>query len=207
MSADPPPDSSELPPVEPGPTRAGAEPRRTGAVSEDGGAQSGGPIGAAEVAALFLTYETDLRRFLQGLLRDRQLASDALQNTFAKMIQRGHEVRAEARRAWLFRVAYHEAMLLRRQSATGDRVLRQAVWGRRDSEAASDDLIIRLEDVARVQAALRELPPEQAQIVRMRIYEEKTFAVIAAELQIPLGTALARMRSALEKLRRQLSSE
>jgi len=42
---------------------------------------------------------------------------------------------------------------------------------------------------------------------RGTIYEEKTFAVIAEELGIPLGTALARMRSALEKLRRRLSSE
>jgi RNA polymerase sigma-70 factor (ECF subfamily) len=38
----------------------------------------------------------------------------------------------------------------------------------------------------------------------MRIYEEKTFATIAEELGIPLGTALARMRAALEKLRRSV---
>ena len=40
----------------------------------------------------------------------------------------------------------------------------------------------------------------------MRIYEEKTFAVIAQELDIPLGTALGRMRSALAKLRKILKS-
>jgi DNA-directed RNA polymerase specialized sigma24 family protein len=38
----------------------------------------------------------------------------------------------------------------------------------------------------------------------MRIYEEKTFAVIAKELKIPLGTALARMRSAVMKMRTRL---
>jgi DNA-directed RNA polymerase specialized sigma24 family protein len=38
----------------------------------------------------------------------------------------------------------------------------------------------------------------------MRIYEEKTFAVISKELKIPLGTALARMRSAVMKLRDKL---
>ena len=46
------------------------------------------------------------------------------------------------------------------------------------------------------------LPDKQRQIVHMRIYEEKTFAVIAEELDIPLGTALARMRTALAKLRK-----
>ena len=41
-------------------------------------------------------------------------------------------------------------------------------------------------------------------VVRMRIYEEKTFARIAKELKIPIGTALGRMRAALIKLRARL---
>jgi DNA-directed RNA polymerase specialized sigma24 family protein len=39
----------------------------------------------------------------------------------------------------------------------------------------------------------------------MRIYEEKTFATIAKELRIPLGTALGRMRAATIKLRAKLA--
>jgi RNA polymerase sigma-70 factor (ECF subfamily) len=41
----------------------------------------------------------------------------------------------------------------------------------------------------------------------MRIYENKSFAQIAGELRIPLGTALTRMRAALGKLRLQLADE
>jgi DNA-directed RNA polymerase specialized sigma24 family protein len=41
----------------------------------------------------------------------------------------------------------------------------------------------------------------------MRIYEEKTFATIAKELKIPLGTALGRMRAALIKLRAKLTDK
>ena len=156
------------------------------------------------VAALFLEHEEELRRFLVGVLRDRQLANDALQNTFAKMMERGHEVQAGSRKGWLFRVAFNEAMLLRRRAATGDRAVRAAAWSRRREETGSDEPLIRFEEVELVRAAMQELPPDQLQIVRMRIYEEKTFAVIAEELGIPLGTALARMRAALEKLRRRL---
>jgi RNA polymerase sigma-70 factor (ECF subfamily) len=36
------------------------------------------------------------------------------------------------------------------------------------------------------------------------MYEDKTFAQIAEELGLPLGTVLTRMRLALEKLRRTL---
>ena len=48
---------------------------------------------------------------------------------------------------------------------------------------------------------LDQLSPDQRQIVRLRIYEEKTFAEISRELKIPLGTALGRMRAALQKLK------
>jgi RNA polymerase sigma-70 factor (ECF subfamily) len=37
--------------------------------------------------------------------------------------------------------------------------------------------------------------------LKLRIFEDRTFAEIAEQLQIPLGTALSRMRLALEKLR------
>ena len=164
-------------------------------------------IDPALVAALFLQHEEELRRFLVGVLRDRQLANDALQSTFAKMIEHGHTVREGTRKAWLFRVAFNEAMLLRRREATGDRVIRRAAWNWKQEESSSEKPLIRLEEVEVVRAALTELPVEQQQIVRMRIYEEKTFAVIADELGIPLGTALARMRSALEKLRKRLERD
>lgn len=161
-------------------------------------------IDPAVVAALFLEHEEELRRFLVGVLRDRALANDALQTTFAKMIERGHEVREGSRKAWLFRVAFNEAMLLRRRDATGGRVIRKAAWTRRHEEAGSDEPLIRYEEVELIRAALSELPAEHQRVVRMRIYEEKTFAVIAKELGIPLGTALGRMRTALEKLRERL---
>jgi DNA-directed RNA polymerase specialized sigma24 family protein len=41
-------------------------------------------------------------------------------------------------------------------------------------------------------------------VVRMRIYDEKKFAVIAEELGVPLGTVLSRMRAAMMKLEKSL---
>lgn len=164
----------------------------------------GSRIDPATVESLFREYGEELQAFLQGVLRDPQAVNDAFQNTFAKMSEKGHEVRPESRKAWLFRVAFNEAMLLRRKSSTGERVLRRVAWTKEELESPSDVRLIRHEECARVRAALDELPKDQQQVVRMKIYEEKTFAVIAAELKIPLGTALARMRAGLEKMRRKL---
>ena len=169
--------------------------------AEDRQNEAAGPLDPSVVAALFVEHGEELRRFLLGVLRDGQLAADVLQATFVKLVQRGHETRQETRKAWLFRVAYHEAMAIRRREGVGDKVLRNVAWHSNGSAGPADEPVIRFESVAAVREALEQLPPDQRQVVRMRIYEEKTFAVIAKELKIPLGTALGRMRSALIKLR------
>ena len=169
--------------------------------AEDRQNDNSGSLDPSVVAALFVEHGEELRRFLLGVLRDGALAADVLQATFVKLVQRGHETRQETRKAWLFRVAYHEAMAIRRREGVGDKVLRNVAWHANGSASPADEPLIRFESVAAVREALEQLPPEQRRVVRMRIYEEKTFATIAKELKIPLGTALGRMRSALIKLR------
>jgi RNA polymerase sigma-70 factor (ECF subfamily) len=156
------------------------------------------------VAALYVAHGEELRRFLLGILRDSQLTADVLQATFVKMVERGHETKESSRKAWLFRVAYHEAMAYRRREGVGGKVLRRVASESDNAAAGADEPLLRLESVQSVREALQDLPPEQRQVVRMRIYEEKTFATIAKELKIPLGTALGRMRAALIKLRTKL---
>lgn len=167
---------------------------------------SSGPLDPSVVAALYAEHGEELRRFLQGVLRDSTLAADVLQATFAKLVERGHETRQETRKAWLFRVAYHEAMFQRRRGAVGDKVVRKVAWQVHHEAGSAEDEAILQESVEGVKVALEGLRPEERQMVRMRIYEEKTFTVIAQELRIPLGTALGRMRTALIKLRKILEA-
>jgi RNA polymerase sigma-70 factor (ECF subfamily) len=162
------------------------------------------PLDPSVVAALYVQHGEELRRFLLGILRDAQLTADVLQATFAKMVERGHETQEATRKAWLFRVAYHEAMAYRRREGVGDKILRRVAWHTSGVAGGADEPLLRLESVQSVRDALEELPAEQRQVVRMRIYEEKTFAIIAKELKIPIGTALGRMRSALQKLKAKL---
>ena len=157
-----------------------------------------------EVAALYLKYADPLRRFLRGVLRDPLLASDVMQTAFARLVEAGHTVREESRKAWLFQVAYREAMALCRRKTVGQRVLRQVAWTKQPESGAGEDSLVRRETIERVREAIRQLPHSQQRVLRLRVYEEKTFAEIAAELEIPLGTALSRMRTALEKLRQAL---
>jgi len=161
-------------------------------------------IDPAIVEALLSEHGAELERFLIGVLRDHQLAGDAMQNALVKMVERGHTAQEETRKAWLFRVAYNEALLLRRRQATGDNVLRRLATTAKTQTGPADEPVLKAEIVSRVREAMEALPSEQRRIVRMRIYEQKTFKVIAEELQIPLGTALSRMRAAMGQLRSRL---
>lgn len=158
----------------------------------------------AVVAALFLEHGDELRRFLVGILRDHNTAADALQATFSKAIERGHMAREETHKGWLFRVAYNEAIVIKRRQGVQTRAVNAlGAAGERESEQPEASLLNQ-EDAVRVRAALETLPRDQREVVRMRIYEEKKFAEIAAELHVPLGTVLTRMQAALKKLRKAL---
>lgn len=156
---------------------------------------------AVEVAALYAAHADQLQRFLWGVLRDHALVQDVLQATFVKLVERGGQSEEDTRKAWLFRVAYNEAMSLKRREAVGDRAARKL--SERSQPMPADELV-RFETVEVVRQAIEELPPAQQQIVRLRMYEERTFAEIAEQLEIPLGTALSRMRAAVAKLRTRL---
>lgn len=159
------------------------------------------------VAALYQEHGGELHRFLLGVLRDHDLAADALQNTFSKMIEVGHTARQETLKGWLFRVAYHEALALRRRQGVDGKAMLKLAWSAPVAGETPDEAACRSEAADRVRIALEQLPPEQRQVVRLRIYEQQKFAAIAAELGLPLGTVLTRMKLALGKLRQRLAGE
>jgi RNA polymerase sigma-70 factor (ECF subfamily) len=169
---------------------------------------AGGPMrvgGACPATLLFDDLAPELRRFVVGVVRDPDLADDVLQATFLKALERGHEARPETARGWLFRVAFHEALAARRRDSTRARGLKRlAGLGWTANAQPPDGRMIKDETVALVREAMARLPEEQRTVVLARICDDKTFAEIAAEAGLPLGTVLTRMRRALEKMRKTL---
>jgi RNA polymerase sigma-70 factor, ECF subfamily len=158
------------------------------------------------VADLYRQHADEIRAFLAGVLRDRELADEVLQTVFRKALEKGHTA-TENIRSWLFKVAWNDAMLVRRVQTRQAGGLQKAAQSRGVSEGIpeeSESAAVRQETVDEVRRAIRQLPDEQQLVVRMRIYDEKKFAVIAEELGVPLGTVLSRMRAAMMKLEKSL---
>jgi RNA polymerase sigma-70 factor (ECF subfamily) len=161
-----------------------------------------------QVDALYRRYADGVHRFLLGVLRNADLCDEALQATFLQVLEKGHTADDETMKGWIYKVAFNQAMALRRRQQAGGRVLGQLALDPVALREAirSDEQVIANETLDQARDAVRELPIEQQEVLRMRFTDSKTFAQIAEQLGVPLGTALTRMRLALSKLRRKLDS-
>lgn len=150
-----------------------------------------------------------LRRVAWAMLRDWSLAEDAVQEAFVLFAVKADEIPVEHRRGWLVRTVQLTAFNLRRTRERQGKLLREQSEQYRQTVFAATDApmaaTISAEDCEQLRQAMLELPDSQRQVLRRRLYDDKTFQEIADELGITLGTALSRMRLAIEKLRKNLT--
>ncbi|MDB4637765.1 MAG: sigma-70 family RNA polymerase sigma factor [Planctomycetaceae bacterium] len=157
-----------------------------------------------ELESLYAEYSSELRAFLRGVLRDSDLAAEALQMTFVKVVERGESANRETFKGWLFKVALNEARGIRRRSRREAEFFRRPIWQSVDEELTPEEMLIRQESVEQLREFIQMLPSEQREVLNLRLRDEITFAEIAQQLETPLGTVLTRMRAALKKLTSQL---
>lgn len=174
---------------------------------------SSGESTSAEAEAVntaYLECAEDLRAFLNGVLRNPDLASEALQATWLQAVQAAGQSRSGSRRGWLFRIAWNESLRIRRRKRIDSRAMQKLAHGSPEADfhtAEPARALNQAETITAVRAALSQLPAEQREVVRLRMYENRTFAEIAEQTGHPLGTVLTRMRLALKKLAAALPDE
>ncbi|MDD5627505.1 MAG: sigma-70 family RNA polymerase sigma factor [Elusimicrobia bacterium] len=141
-----------------------------------------------------------LYSFLVYRLGNRTDADDAYAEVMMKIWQNAGTYQESGRlKAWLFTIAHRTAL---------DRLRKEApvslVEDVESKEAGPERQAESRQVAERFQKALAGLPEEQRAVFLLREYSGLSFAEIAATLGCPLGTALARMRYAVLKLRRGL---
>ncbi len=148
-----------------------------------------------EIDALFRRYSPELSRYLVTMVRDRDLAEDLLQETFADALRAGARL-SEVRepRAWLYVLARNRAL----RSFRSARRFRSALsrLGRRDQMSSEND-----EEIVAVHDLLeRELTPELRALVLLRYLH----GFEAVELAGMLGLSAEAVRQRLARARARL---
>jgi len=156
-------------------------------------ALAGGDLEALE--CLYDAYATRIFHVLLARGLGREAAEDALQDVFLSLLDRGRAVRRiDNVPAYLITVARNMASRhLRRQRRWATLELMEPLSVAPTAAEATQKVAVR--------QALRQLPPEQTEVVALKVWGEMTFAEIGEALEISPHTAASRYRYALEKLR------
>jgi len=148
------------------------------------------------VGALMDRHGEALMRYLVGILRDREPAEDAFQDTWVRVMEKSHRLwPGEPFAPWLFRVARNRAYdLLRRRRRQGHEVPVEPA-GPAGQEAALEADLRR----ARVARAMAAVGPLQREVLTLRFHLERSYDEAAAILGVPLGTLKSRLKRAVEQ--------
>jgi RNA polymerase sigma-70 factor (ECF subfamily) len=173
-------------------------------------------VGAGDADALAVLYDRYSRPVYSLALRivsDPAEAEDVVQDVFAQVWRQAgrYDVRRGPVVAWLMTITRTRAIdRLRSRRARPDGTpadYDRQVERMADTREAQEELAIAAEHVARLRAALPELPVVQRLAIEMAFFEGLSHNEIAERLEQPLGTIKTRIRLGLLKLRDAMGAQ
>jgi len=154
---------------------------------------------------LFTHYFPRVKSFLMRSGTADSLAEELAQETMFRVWRRAGSFNPAvgAPSTWIFVIARN----LRVDRLRGERdaaYLEPSVGESADPEPTGEGVVLAAERRERLRSAIRSLSSEQASIVQLSFFEDRSHSEIAETLGIPLGTVKSRVRLALARLRAQL---
>ena len=148
------------------------------------------------VGRLYDTYGASLFRYAVLLLADPAAAEDAVHQVFATILRRPPRFDDEAhylRRA-VRNECYSQLRRVKRRREFAEAVIEPVVEG-----AAPEERIA-------LERAIRDLSPEQREVIYWHVFEGLTFQEIADTSEESINTVAARYRYALARMRQTLGT-
>ncbi len=155
--------------------------------------------------ALYAKYVDTLLTVGRNLLGNADEAEEVVQDVFTSFVESlgAFQLRGNLKGFLAICVANRARDRLRRRSRTATTEYEAP----RDSVSEPLELMIRNEQISRLQQALAELPAEQREVIVLKMHAGLSFRVMASELGIALGTVQNRYRYGIDRLRSSLNGE
>jgi RNA polymerase sigma factor (sigma-70 family) len=159
-------------------------------------------------ARLFDFFAPRIYAYLLRLRLDPGVADELTQDVMTVLWQKAElfDRSKSSVGTWLFRIARNRRIdLLRRDRE--DMMPDPRAHDMPDPAPAPDDSLDMSQREERIRSALRLLPREQLDLVRLAFFEGLSNGEIATQTGLPLGTVKSRLRLAFTRLRRALEQE
>jgi RNA polymerase sigma-70 factor (ECF subfamily) len=155
-------------------------------------------------ARLFAFYAPRIKTYLRRLGAEDSVAEDLAQEAMLAVWRRADQFdpRRAALSTWIFTIARNKRIDALRRERHPEYDPDDPLLLEREDAVPRGDVVTEAGQMHRlVMSAVDRLPQEQAELLRIFYFDEKPHSVIAAELDLPLGTVKSRLRLALAKLR------
>jgi RNA polymerase sigma-70 factor, ECF subfamily len=158
-------------------------------------------------------YQHRLFRYLFSLTGHRELAEDLFQETWIRVLERGHQFNDRyAFGTWLFAVARNLVIdhMRRKQPASLDGLLNDGETGfdvPATAQASAFDTTLQREQNKHIAAGMQHLPAEYREALVLRFQEGMSLEEIASVARVPLGTVKSRIYRGLSALEPWLKGE
>jgi RNA polymerase sigma-70 factor (ECF subfamily) len=156
-------------------------------------------------ARLFDFYAPRVYAYLLRLRLDPGVADELTQDVMTTLWQKAElfDRTKSSVGTWLFRIAHNRRIDVHRRSRE-DAVPEPRPTDTPDPSPAPDDSLDMSRREASIRVALRLLPEEQLDLIRLAFFEGLSHGDIASQTGLPLGTVKSRLRIAFSRLRRAL---
>lgn len=157
-------------------------------------------------ARLFAFYAPRLRTFLGVRGFSDSDADDLIQDTMLTVWRKaeGFDPARGAASTWIFRICHNLGIDRRRRLGRRKTETELFPFVDVDLSPSAEGVLLTREAEGRMRDALRQLPPEQSEVITLSFYAQTPQADISAKLGIPLGTVKSRVRLAMKRLRQLL---
>jgi RNA polymerase sigma factor (sigma-70 family) len=154
---------------------------------------------------LFRYYAPRIKSYMSRGGGDRQLSEELMQETMTAVWNKAarFDPAKGAVSTWIFTIARNLRIDAYRRDRRPEFDPDDPAFVQ-DHAVAADFAFEQEESAGALHQAIAELPEEQAELLRLSFFEDRSHSAIATLLELPLGTVKSRMRLAFAKLRAAL---
>lgn len=159
-------------------------------------------------------YQTRIFNFIYSKIYDKDLANDIFQDTFIKVIRtlkRGKYNEEGKFLPWVMRIAHNliiDHFRKNKRMPKFDHPGEFEIFDiLEDDQLNAEKVIVKDQKENDLKQLIEELPADQCEVLKMRIYQDLSFKEIAYKTDVSINTALGRMRYALINLRKKIDEK